>query len=196
MSKEDFDWDSAVGEWQSSSPDLPAIKKNMRWLALRMKLILAVDVLGLLILFPLAYFIFITHDEMSIKIWFGLACVLAIIGVYFDFYLRKDLWDFPETTSDVFKHLIKRAEAGVNLGRFSTFYLSAFLLCLLAWSGYFAIYEPDKFSTKITVLNVFVGFILIVFAIGVSMWYTKLKKRDVAIAYKDYVNYSNIENVE
>lgn len=185
MSNE-FNWDKAVSEWQSHQPDMPALKKNMQWLALRMKLVLALDVISLMILFPFTYFIFLSEEALSIKVWFSVACVFAAVGVYFDFYLRKDLWEQPSTTKDMFMHLIKRAKAGIRLARFAMVYLSIFLMYLLGWSSYVAAYEPERLEKSGAVLSLVAGATLIIISIAVSFWYRKRKEQQLMQAEKDY----------
>ncbi len=186
---EEFNWDKAVDEWQQHQPDLPAIKKNMRWLSLRMKLVLALDVVSLLILLPFNYFIFLSGEAISVKIWFVLLSMLAAVGVYFDFYLRKELWELPETTRDVFAHLVKRAQAGIRIARFAAAYLSIFLFLLFTWSGYIAMYEPFRFEKAGAVVGLLVGSSIIAVSIVVSIWYGKRKKQELIEAEKNYRNF-------
>jgi len=183
---EEFNWDKAVSEWQSHEPDLPAIKRNMRWLSIRMKLVLALDVVSLLVLFPFTYFIFLSGETLSIKLWFSLMCVFAVIGVYFDFYLRKELWELPETTRDVFAHLIKRAKAGIRIARFAMVYLSIFLGFLIFWAVFIEMYEPQRFEKDGSTLSLIIGALVILGSIGVSFWYRKRKEIELKEAEKNY----------
>ncbi len=185
MSNE-FNWDKAVTEWQSHQPDMPALKKNMQWLALRMKLVLALDVISLMVLFPFTYFIFLSEEALSIKVWFSVACVFAAVGVYFDFYLRKDLWEQPATTKDMFIHLIKRAKAGIRLARFAMVYMSIFLIYLLGWSGYVALYEAVRLEKTGAVLSLVTAATMIIFSIAIAFWYRKRKEQQLVQAEKNY----------
>jgi hypothetical protein len=151
-----------------------------------MKLVLALDVISLMVLLPFTYFIFLSEEALSIKIWFSVACVFAVVGVYFDFYLRKDLWLQPATTKDLFLHLIKRAKAGVRLARFATVYLSIFLLYLLGWSGYVAIYEAERLEKSGSLISLVVGSGIIIISILISLWYRKRKEQELLQAEKDY----------
>jgi hypothetical protein len=181
-----FDWDNAVNEWQNHEPDMPALKKNMLWQSWRMKLVLALDIIGLLVLFPFAYFIFLSDEAMSIKVWFSLVCIIAAVGVYFDFYLRKDLWELPSTTKGVFRHLIKRAEAGIKIARFSIVYLSLFLLFLVGWGLYLVFFETERLAKAGSLTSLIIGSTVIVISIAVSIWYKKRKEMQLESAKKDY----------
>ncbi len=186
-----FDWDKAIEDWQSQAPDVPEVTKNMRWLAWRMKIILLLDVVSLLVLLPFTYFIFITEPDLSIKVWFSLICVLAIVGVYFDFYLRKDLWQIPNSTNDTFLHLIKRAEAGIKLARFAVIYLAVFLLSLLGWASFKWMTEPNKMTDAYAWLSLIVGALIIVVSIAVSIWYGKKQEKELIRATQNYQDFIN-----
>ncbi|WMS86930.1 hypothetical protein [Pleionea litopenaei] len=179
---DEFNWDKALDQWQSHQPDMPALKRNMRFLAWRMKALLALDVLSLLILFPFAYFIFISNEPTSTKAWFSIICVLATVGVYFDFYLRRDLWEQPDTTHQMYLHIVKRAKAGIRIGQFSIIYLSVFLIAFASWLGFLAIYEPERFQSNVGMMSAVAALSAIFISILISFWYRQRKVKDLSEA--------------
>jgi hypothetical protein len=186
---DEFNWNKAVNEWQSHQPDMPALKKNMQWLSLRMKLVLALDVISLMVLFPLTYFIFLSEEAFSIKVWFSVACVFAAVGVYFDFYLRKDLWDQPATTKEMFRYLIKRAQAGIRLARFALAYLGIFLIYLLGWWGYVVLYEAERLEKSGSILSLVIASTIIIMSMLIALWYRKRKEQELLQAEKNYQDF-------
>ncbi len=186
---DEFNWDTAVSEWQSLEPDMPAIKTNMKWLSIRMKLILGLDVLSLLALFVMDYYVFAGEDSLSLKIWFSLVSVFAIVGVFFDFYLRRDLWVQPATTKEVFLHLIKRARVGIQIARFGVIYLSMFFFIIMGWGAYVAAYEAHRFEKSGALLSIILGGAAIVISILVCLWYGKRKTAELKDAEKIYQDF-------
>lgn len=186
---DNFDWDKAVEQWQSHEPALPAIKRNMRWLLWRMKAVLALDIIGLLVLLPFAYFIFQSGESMSIKIWFSITCIIAVVGVYFDFYLRRDLWQQPTNTKELLHHMVKREQAGVRIGQFAIVYLSIFLLILLTWSAMVWFFEPARFDGQYTLLSVVLGSVTMIASIILSHLYKKRKETRLRQAKVELENF-------
>ncbi|WP_144391674.1 hypothetical protein [Pleionea sediminis] len=176
---EEFNWEEAKNDWQSHEPHLPELKKNMRWLSMRMKLILIIDIVILIAMIPFAVYIFQTAELLSVKVWFVLAFIVALIGVYFDFYLRKDLWEMPSTTRGMYLHVIKREKAGIKLARFAVIYLSFFGFALLAWAIYFEFFEDAATIQKMeySIFHHMLGLLVVVASVFVSKWYGNRKRR-------------------
>ncbi|NVJ60440.1 MAG: hypothetical protein HWE27_08620 [Gammaproteobacteria bacterium] len=174
---EKFDWDEAVDQWQSHEPELPSIKRNMRWLSWRMKAVLALDIVGLMVLLPFAFFIFQSEESTSIKIWFSITCVLAVVGVYFDFYLRRELWQQPTNTKELLNHMIKREKAGVRIGQFAVVYLGIFLVILISWAVSVWFLEQERFEGEYALLSVVCGSVIMLVSIIMSMVYKKRKQK-------------------
>lgn len=185
MTKE-FDWQDAVNEWQQHEPQLPVLKKNMRWRALRMKLILALDVAALLFLAGFTFYIFQQESPLSTKVWFCLVLALTSVGVYFDFYLRKGLWSQPETTKQLFEHMIKHAKAGVDLAVFAVVYLSVFLLFIVGWAGYIIVYETGETTGEGAVFSLSMAALFVIVSIAASVWYRQKKRVDLKVAKDSY----------
>ncbi len=186
---DEFNWDKAVNEWQSHEPDLPELKKNMRWLSWRMKLVLALDIVSLLLLVPFAFYIFQTEESFSVKVWVILVSILATIGVYFDFYLRRELWEVPTTTRGLYEHMIKRAKVGINIARFAIIYLSVFGLFLAGWSAYAWLYEAARFDRANSTFSVLIGIGVVVVSIIISFWYGKRKAAQLRQAEKQFKDF-------
>ncbi|NVJ51999.1 MAG: hypothetical protein HWE13_04385 [Gammaproteobacteria bacterium] len=189
---DEFNWDKALDQWQNHQPDMPALKKNMRWLSWRMKIVLALDVLSLLVLFPFAYFIFVSNEPTSTKVWFSIICFIATVGVYFDFYLRKDLWDTPNSTPQMYQHLVKRAQAGVKIGTFSIIYLSCFFVFFAGWLGYLWLFEPARFLAKVGFASAIGASAAVIVAIAVSVWYRRrkvLESKEAKQRYQDFLSF-------
>ncbi|MCO7226802.1 hypothetical protein [Pleionea sp. CnH1-48] len=146
---DDFNWDDAVNEWQHHTPDLPALKRTMRWETWRMKLIIVMDFIALLALIPAMAYLFSGEHTTSFKVFFVFLSIWAVIGAYFDLRLRQGLWQQDgSSTRHMLEFALKRANAGVHIARFTVIYIAIFMMALIGWVAYLSVYEMAILSQE------------------------------------------------
>ena len=152
----------------------------MRWVTWRMRFIIALDVIALLTMIPIWLYVLDHHDSISIKIWFGFLFLLAIVAVYFDIYLRRDLWEEDDSsTRSMLQCVLKRARAGVRLAKFSIAYMVTFFISVSTWLAYVYFYEPTLIDKQYSVLGISLGYLITFIVAMASVWYKKKKQREV-----------------
>ena len=193
----EFNWDNAVKEWQHLQPDVPALKKSMRWVTWRMRCIVALDVLVLLLFIPFWIYIFDKPQSSSVKVWFGTMFLLAVIGVYFDIYLRKGLWqDDLSSTRAMLEFVYRRTLGGVRLARFSIIYMALFFVSISGWVGYTYFFEPEQLQKDFALIGILLGYCMIAAVVIGAVWYRKRKQREVENIKQMLDQYINSEKSE